>query len=83
MSAYVPDHIRLTRTDRLWHIRESFQTVMRRHLPHVWEDQATYNIVLRYHREIKQIDDELHYRRMKLRFAYRQLWTPQYDRTGR
>jgi len=71
MSSYIPDHIRLNRTDRLYHIRESFRLVMSRFLPFIWTDHNAYATVMRCHREITLINAELYRRKMAMRTVER------------
>jgi len=75
---YIPDHIRLNRTDRLVHVKESLQLVYRRKLPKLWEDRSAYEHCLRLHLEISLIDAELHRRHMATRPAQRSMRQPAY-----
>lgn len=58
-TAYIPDHIRLQRTDRLWHTRESMLLVIKRLLPRFWLDQTASETIIKLRRECDTINSEL------------------------
>lgn len=62
---YVPDHIRLCRSDRLWHIRDSHLLLFKRLLNAAWDNAAAYHTCQSLRHEIAVIDQELHRRWMK------------------
>lgn len=70
-GSYIPDHIRLCRTDRLVHIQESLQLVMRRYLLDYWTSQKDADRVKRLHLELTLIGAELHKRHMRVDKAHR------------
>lgn len=76
----IPDHIRLIRTDRLFHRLESWRIVGRRKLKQSGFTHEWFREMDSIQRECFLMEQELTIRRLRLSPKTRVDWLPQYDK---